>query len=213
MKNQHSYGRSRQRMVEQQLRARGIKDSRVLQAMLDVPRHLFVPAAIQTHAYSDSALPIGEGQTISQPYMVARMCALLNLRGHERVLEIGTGCGYHTAVLAQLCSRVYSIERVQSLFQQAKDNLRQIQQANIMLKCDDGLQGWSGFAPFDAIVVTAGGACSEAWLAQLKLGGVMLMPEGEHGKHRLLLCQKDQGGIRRTLYDDCSFVPLREGVQ
>lgn len=209
----HAFHRTRQRMVERQLCKRGIKDQRVLQAMRDVPRHQFVSAAMVPHAYQDSALPIGEGQTISQPYMVARMCELLGLRGDERVLEIGTGCGYHTAILAQLCYRVYSIERIQSLHNQARDNLRCIQQSNVMLKCGDGLQGWTGFSPFDAIVVTAGGALSPLWLKQLKQGGVLLMPEGQQREHRLVQHRIEHGVIRKSQHDLCSFVPLREGTQ
>ncbi len=213
MSQLHGFHRARQRMVTEQLSKRGIKDKRVLQAMCDIPRHQFVSPAMAAHAYQDSALPIGEGQTISQPYMVARMCELLNLRGNERVLEIGTGCGYHTAILAQLCYRVYSIERIQSLHTQAKANLRAIGQHNVLLKCADGLQGWNGFAPFDAIVVTAGGALSQTWLKQLQSGGVLLMPEGDQGEHRLMHHRIEKGVVRRSQHDLCSFVPLRQGVQ
>jgi len=213
MNQRHGFHRTRARMVVEQLSQRGIKDQRVLQAMRDIPRHQFVSAAMATHAYQDSALPIGEGQTISQPYMVARMCELLNLRGTERVLEIGTGCGYHTAILAQLCYRVYSIERIQSLHTQAKTHLRAIGQHNVLLKCADGLAGWQGFAPFDAIVVTAGGALSQVWLQQLQSGGVLLMPEGEQGEHRLMQHRMEKSVVRSSQHDLCSFVPLREGVQ
>ncbi|MDQ6976200.1 MAG: protein-L-isoaspartate(D-aspartate) O-methyltransferase [Mariprofundaceae bacterium] len=213
MTERYGFHRARQRMVEQQLCKHGIKDQRVLQAMRDIPRHQFVSAAMAAHAYQDSALPIGEGQTISQPYMVARMCELLNLRGNERVLEIGTGCGYHTAILAQLCARVYSIERIQSLYSLAKGHLRAIGQGNVLLKCADGLDGWTGFAPFDAIVVTAGGALSSTWLRQLQSGGVLLMPEGQQRDHRLVQHRMENGKVRKSQHDLCSFVPLRKGVQ
>ncbi len=200
-------------MVEQQLVARGIRDARVLQAMREIPRHRFVSPAMESRAYLDSALPIGEGQTISQPYMVARMCELLALRGTERVLEIGTGCGYHTAVLARLCSRVYSIERIRSLHLQARENLRREQVSNVLLQCADGREGWPGFAPFDAILVTAGGEPSPYWLEQLAEGGVLLMPESESDHHRLVRIQREGAQLRRQRYDSCMFVPLRAGVQ
>ncbi len=200
-------------MVEQQLRARGISDSRVLQAMLEIPRHLFVPEAMKAQAYRDSALPIGEGQTISQPWMVARMCELLCLQGHERVLEIGTGCGYHTAILARLCARVYSIERIRNLHQQARQHLRSLHIGNVILQCADGCHGLPGFAPFDAIIVTAGGHYAPAWIEQLAEGGILLIPEGENGLHQLVSYRKKQGTLVRTTYEACSFVPLRSGVQ
>jgi len=207
-----SFERPRKRMVAEQLIPRGISDPRVLDAMLVVPRHLFVDPALASHAYQDSSLPIGEGQTISQPYMVARMTELLELRGHERVLEIGTGCGYQTAVLSRLCRRVYSIERIRSLHEKARQNLRRARHANVMLKCADGLLGWEEYAPFDAIIVTAGGFASDAWMRQLRDGGVLIMPVGESGQHRLIRRRKQAGGSRDEYFDACSFVPLREGV-
>jgi len=207
-----SYERPRKRMVAEQLIPRGISDPRVLDAMLAVPRHLFVDPALASHAYQDSSLPIGEGQTISQPYMVARMTELLELRGHERVLEIGTGCGYQTAVLSRLCRRVYSIERIRSLHEKARQNLRRARHANVMLKCADGLLGWEEYAPFDAIIVTAGGFASDAWMQQLRDGGVLIMPVGESGQHRLIRRRKQTAGSRDEYFDACSFVPLREGV-
>ncbi len=200
-------------MLEEQLVPRGVRDANVLAAMAQVPRHLFIDPALASRAYHDCALPIGSGQTISQPYMVARMTELLELRGHERVLEIGTGCGYQTAILSRMCRRVYSIERVRALHDRAMKNLRAAKHANVMLKCDDGLLGWEEYAPFDAIIVTAGGFASPAWMRQLTAGGILLLPEGEGGDHRLVRRRKQkQGAWQEDYFDACSFVPLIEGV-
>jgi len=207
-----SYERPRQRMVDEQIIARGIIAPRVLEAMRHVQRHLFVGQALVTHAYQDKSLPIGEGQTISQPYMVAKMTALLNLEGHERVLEIGTGCGYQTAILSLLCKRVYSIERIETLHKLAKSNLRKGRYSNVMLRCGDGLLGWEEYAPFDAIIVTAGGFASDLWLDQLVEGGVLLLPEGSGRSHRLVRRQKLTDGVKEEFFDDCTFVPLLAGV-
>ncbi len=204
--------RPRKRMVNDQLIAKGINDERVLATMLAVPRHLFVDAALAARAYHDCALPIGCGQTISQPYMVARMSQLLELKGSERVLEIGTGCGYQTAVLSRLCRRVYSIERIQALHDRARQNLRTARHANVMLKCADGLAGWEEYAPFDAIIVTAGGFASDIWLQQLKPGGFLLFPEGDDGQHRLVRRQRHARGYSEQHFDACTFVPLLKGV-
>ncbi|MDQ6951224.1 MAG: protein-L-isoaspartate(D-aspartate) O-methyltransferase [Mariprofundales bacterium] len=206
--------RARSRMVQEQMVARGIKDSRVLAAMSTIPRHLFVDETMRARAYHDCALPIGGGQTISQPYMVARMSELLSLQGNERVLEIGSGCGYQTAVLAMLCRRVYSIERIEALHLLARKNLLRCRLLNrIVLTCDDGLLGWDGFAPFDAIIVTAGGLGSHAWMEQLRTGGRLLMPEGEQGKHQLIMRTKSDQGVIEKPFDHCTFVPLLAGTQ
>jgi len=207
-----SFDRPRQRMVSEQVEARGIHNERVLAAMLSVPRHLFVDSALASRSYQDCALPIGCGQTISQPYMVARMTELLELKGRERVLEIGTGCGYQTAVLSRLCRRVYSIERIEALHQRARQNLRAARHANVMLKCGDGLKGWEEYAPFDAMIVTAGGFASDIWLQQLKPGGVLLLPEGADGSHRLVRRRKQAHIIAEEYFDACTFVPLLKGV-
>ena len=208
----HAFDRPRKRMVNDQLITRGINDERVLATMLSVLRHMFVDAALAARASHDCALPIGCGQTISQPYMVARMTQLLELKGHERVLEIGTGCGYQTAVLSRLCRRVYSIERIHALHERARQNLRTARHANVMLKCADGLIGWEEYAPFDAIIVTAGGFGSDIWLQQLKPGGFLLFPEGDAGQHRLVRRQKHARGFTEHYFDACTFVPLLEGV-
>jgi len=196
-------------MVVEQLLARGITDERVIAAMQEVPRHLFVDAALSGHAYLDKSLPIGAGQTISQPYMVARMTQLLRLRGCERVLEIGTGCGYQTAVLSRLCRRVYSIERIPELLERARANLRAARHANVMLKCADGTLGWSEYAPFDAILAAAGGErVPGAWLRQLRDGGVLVMPVGGAGRHILVRLTRRGTGVAEERFDDCCFVPL-----
>ena len=207
-----SYERPRKRMVAEQLVPRGIDDARVLEAMGAVPRHLFVDPALAAHAYQDSSLPIGEGQTISQPYMVAKMTPLLELRGHERVLEIGTGCGYQTAVLSRLCRRVYSIERIASLLERARRNLRAARHANVMLRCADGTLGWEEYAPFDAVLVAAGGALQQAWVDQLADGGVLVMPVGEGKAFTLLRLRKHGRELVEEHFDPCSFVPLLTGV-
>jgi len=207
-----AFERPRRRMVEEQVLARGITDTRVIDAMLHVPRHVFVDAALASHAYQDSALPIGEGQTISQPYMVAKMSQLLNLEGHERVLEIGTGCGYQTAVLSRLCRRVYSIERIPSLSERARCNLRAARHANVMLKCADGTLGWDEYAPFDAVLAAAGGGeVPSAWLNQLRDGGVLVMPVGNAGSHVLVRLRKRGGEVIEERFDACTFVPLIAG--
>ncbi|MDX8390873.1 MAG: protein-L-isoaspartate(D-aspartate) O-methyltransferase [Mariprofundaceae bacterium] len=210
--NDNNASRLRKRMVDEQIVARGIRDARVLEAMATVPRHLFVDHALISRAYRDSALPIGAGQTISQPYMVAKMTALLEVQESDRVLEIGTGCGYQTAVLARLCRRVYSIERIESLAEVAGRNLRAARQANVMLKCADGMLGWEEYAPFDAIIAAAGGGhVPNAWMQQLKVGGLLVMPVGEQGKHVLIRRKRLREGFVEERLDACSFVPLLGG--
>jgi len=205
----HAFERPRRRMVEEQLAGRGVRDPRVLEAMGKVPRHLFVDPALICHAYQDSSLPIGGGQTISQPYIVAKMTQLLGLQGDERVLEIGTGCGYQTAVLSCLCRRVYSIERIPSILERARRNLRAARHANVMLKCGDGTEGWPEYAPFDAILATAGGAeVPPEWFGQLREGGVIVMPVGTNGSHVLKRLRKRGQEFGEECFDPCSFVPL-----
>jgi len=207
-----AFERPRKRMIQGQLLARGITDTRVLDAMSMVPRHMFVDPALASHAYQDSSLPIGEGQTISQPYMVGKMSQLLALKGHERVLEIGTGCGYQTAVLSRLCRRVYSIERIPSLHERARHNLRAARHANVMLKCADGTEGWEEYAPFDAILAAAGGCKTpQAWLDQLREGGMLVMPVGSEGEHVLVRLRKHEKKWSEEYFDTCTFVPLVHG--
>ena len=174
-------------MVEQQIAARGISDPRVLDAFLAVPRHLFVEPGLQSHAYADSSLPIGEKQTISQPYMVATMTAALELTGMERILEIGTGSGYQTAILSRLAKRVYSIERLSVLASRARKVLDHLQISNVNIKIGDGTVGWRDQAPFDGILVAAGSPDIPAdYLTQLKVGGRLVLPIGDREQQTLI---------------------------
>jgi protein-L-isoaspartate(D-aspartate) O-methyltransferase len=197
-------------MVEQQIVARGITDQRVIEVMKTVPRHLFVEPGLQSHAYSDSSLPIGEKQTISQPFMVAAMSAALELQGHERVLEIGTGSGYQTAILAQLAKRVYSIERISTLASRARKVLDQLRLCNINIKIGDGTLGWKDQAPFDAILVAAGSPDVPAeYLAQLCIGGRLVMPVGDRDQQILIrVVRKAENSYERHQLMGCRFVPL-----
>jgi protein-L-isoaspartate(D-aspartate) O-methyltransferase len=199
-------------MVDEQLAARGVKDRRVLSAMGRVPRHLFVEEALRDSAYGDHALPIGEQQTISQPYMVALMTETLGLKGSERVLEIGTGSGYQTAVLAELAAQVYSIERIDSLAAKARRLLASLGYRNVQIKVFDGTYGWKEEAPFDAILVTAGSPEIPMPLTeQLKEGGRMVIPVGERTTQVLKKVTKTSAGIEVIALTGCVFVPLIGG--
>jgi protein-L-isoaspartate(D-aspartate) O-methyltransferase len=198
----------RERMVEL-LASRGIQDPRVLAAMRKVPRHLFVKEHLRSRAYGDHPLPIGGGQTISQPWVVARMTELLEVGPQHSVLEIGTGSGYQTAVLAQLARRVYSLERVPELAHQAIQRMRELGIANVKIQVFDGTVGWSEVAPFDRILVTAGAPkVPEPLLDQLAPGGLLLVPEGTLALQRLVLYKKSAKGVRRKEWEDVAFVPL-----
>jgi protein-L-isoaspartate(D-aspartate) O-methyltransferase len=181
----------------------------VLAAMGEVPRHLFVESALADRAYEDRALPIGERQTISQPYMVALMTQALGLTGAERVLEIGTGSGYQAAVLAHLASRVYSVERIKPLADRARKILDRLKLFNVVIKVFDGTFGWPEEAPFDAIIVTAGApAIPQPLIDQLKEGGRLVVPVGEREDQRLVKLVKRSSGLQSTVLTDCAFVPL-----
>jgi protein-L-isoaspartate(D-aspartate) O-methyltransferase len=197
-------------MVDTQLIARGIRDPRVIEAMLKIPRHLFVQEALQSQAYSDSPLPIGDKQTISQPYMVAVMSELLELKGHEKVLEIGTGSGYQAAVLAMLAKKVCTVERLRDLALQARKVLDQLHLLNVNLKIGDGTVGWVEEAPFDAIIVTAGApAVPQQLLEQLAPGGRLVIPAGDEYEQTLLrLTKKSDGTVERETILGCRFVKL-----
>ena len=204
---------ARKKMVQEQLAARGISDRRVLEAMQKIPRHIFVQEAMAGRAYSDSALPIGEKQTISQPYMVALMSELLVLTGKEKVLEIGTGSGYQTAVLASLADRVYTLERIRPLALRARKCLDSLRLFNIMLRINDNLDspvGWEEEAPFDAIIVTAGApAVPDVLTAQLACGGRLVIPVGSEEEQRLIKIVKGADGTLETSTSaSCRFVPL-----
>ena len=203
------YRLARERMVETQIKARGIKDERVLKAMLKVPRHLFVDEALRDQAYGDFPLPIGEGQTISQPYIVALMTEALELKGNERVLEIGTGSGYQTAILAELALWVYTIERFQALLERAKKVLKELGYKNISFKLDDGTLGWKEAAPFDAIIVTAASPDIPLPLVeQLAEGGRMVIPIGDEFSQTLIKGVKKGGKLHTKALEPVRFVKL-----
>ena len=200
---------NRERMIEEQLMARDITDSRVLDAMRRVPRHLFVEDAMQAHAYGDFPLPIGSGQTISQPYIVALMTQELQLQGTEKVLEIGTGSGYQAAILSRLCQRVYTIERVDGLVGRARKVFDRLHYHNIVSRIDDGTEGWVAEAPFDGIIVTAGGPrIPQPLLSQLADPGRMIIPVGDQGMQNLQLIEKRDGGITIQTIEQVRFVDL-----
>lgn len=201
---------ARKKMVESQLAPRGIKDPRVLEAMRKVPRHLFVQETQRGSAYEDYPLPIGEGQTISQPYMVALMTEALNLSGEESVLEIGTGSGYQTAVLAELACKVYSVERIPSLAGQARKTLDSLGYKNVLVRLSDGTLGWPEYAPFDRIIVTAGApSIPEPLLEQLVEDGILVVPVGSSLSQELIqLTRYRDGSIRKRKLGGCVFVRL-----
>jgi len=201
---------ARRRMVEQQIMARGITDQRVLDAMLQVPRHLFVEPGLHSHAYSDASLPIGEKQTISQPYMVAAMTAALELEGHERILEIGTGSGYQSAILALLVKRVYSIERISLLAGRARKALDQLCLSNVNIKVGDGTIGWKDQSPFDGILVAAGAPdIPTEYMQQLEVGGKLVLPVGDRSQQVLMrITRLENGNFKREQLMGCRFVPL-----
>ncbi len=201
---------SRRRMVQEQVVNRGITNPRLIEALQKIPRHLFVQEAMAVQAYSDGPLPIGEKQTISQPYMVALMTDQLELTGCEHVLEIGTGSGYQTAILASLARRVYTVERIRSLAMQARKVLDSLHLLNVNIKVGDGTLGWSEEAPYDAILVTAGApAVPETLITQLALGGRLVIPVGDASSQSLLRIRKGQDGtLRHETSVGCRFVPL-----
>jgi protein-L-isoaspartate(D-aspartate) O-methyltransferase len=203
------YKEHRELMIETQLIPRGIKDRNVLDAMGRVPRHLFVDSSTISNAYSDMALPIGEGQTISQPYMVAVMTELLELNNTQKVLEIGTGSGYQAAVLAELAREVFTIERIVSLAEKAKKRFQDLSYLNIRIKADDGTLGWPEEAPFDRIIITAGSPEIPAPLIeQLSEGGIIVIPVGNLYSQQLLKYRKSGKKPIIEYHTPCVFVPL-----
>ncbi|MDH4187770.1 MAG: protein-L-isoaspartate(D-aspartate) O-methyltransferase [Nitrospira sp.] len=204
--------RTRERLVGR-LRETGIMDESVLRAMKQIPRHLFVDEALATRAYEDTALPIGHSQTISQPYTVARMSELAIADGARRILEIGTGSGYQTAVLCVLASEVFSVERIEPLQIAARHHLQELGFRNFRLKIADGSLGWAEYAPYDAIVVTAAAAVvPDALLEQLAPGGRLVIPVGNAGSQELLLVRKGEGEMIRETIAPAHFVPLIQGA-
>lgn len=202
------YAALRDRMVAEQIQARDVADRRVLAAMRTVPRHRFVPEGLRAEAYDDHPLPIGEGQTISQPYIVAIMSELLQLKGGERVLEVGTGSGYQAAVLAELAAEVYSIEILEPLARRATATLRALGYARVAVRAGDGYLGWPEAAPFDAIIVTAApDHVPQPLVDQLKPGGRLVIPVGDFYQE-LQRCVKAPQGLRCTTVIPVRFVPL-----
>jgi len=199
----------RMRMVDEQIIARGIRDPRVITAMRKVPRHLFVEEALQNQAYSDHPLPIGEKQTISQPFMVALMTEAMQLKGMEKVLEIGAGSGYQTAILAEIAFKVFSIERIRSLTIQARKLLYDLGYLNVEIKFSDGTLGWVEESPFDAITVTAGSpGIPQPLVDQLAIGGRLVIPVGDAADQELVRITKTEEGTKREDLGGCRFVKL-----
>ncbi|MFP4525619.1 MAG: protein-L-isoaspartate(D-aspartate) O-methyltransferase [Bacteroidales bacterium] len=206
------YDREKQQMVKQQIVDRGIKDPKVIAAMKDVDRHVYVPKNYRDMAYSDRPLPIGDGQTISQPYIVALMTELLELEEGEKVLEIGTGSGYQAAVLSHITSEIYSIEIIEELAEEAKENLQKQGYDSIKLKIGDGYKGWEEYAPFDAIIVTcAPSDIPEPLKEQLAEGGRMVIPIGDKFIQELVLFEKKNGELEKQEISSVRFVPMLDG--
>jgi protein-L-isoaspartate(D-aspartate) O-methyltransferase len=204
-----NFQKLRNLMVDTQLIPRGIRDPRVLDAMRKVPRHLFLDESQWYKAYDDMALPAGEGQTISQPYMVAIMTELLGLSGDEKVLEIGTGSGYQAALLGELSQDVYTIERFQSLSDRAREVIRGLGYENIHLKVGDGTLGWPDAGPFNRILITAGAPeIPEPLIEQLSDGGIIVAPVGDRSSQQLIRVRKGKEGLSREYHTPCVFVPL-----
>lgn len=203
------FARAREKMVQEQIIARDVADLRVIAALRKVPRHLFVDAGLLSRAYDDSALPIGEKQTLSQPYMAARMTEALALSGTEKALEIGTGSGYQTALLAELCFNVFSVEKIRALSRQARALLDRLEYHNCALHVGDGSIGWSEHAPYDAIIVTAGAPnLPKPLLEQMALGGRLVIPVGDTKNQKLLRVTRDSAGFHQEELEDCRFVKL-----
>jgi protein-L-isoaspartate(D-aspartate) O-methyltransferase len=203
------YQRLRNEMVTKQIIARGISDPRVLSAMRSVPRHLFVSEAMMDQAYGDFPLPIGEQQTISQPYIVAEMTQSLQITPEDRVLEIGTGSGYQAAILSHLAFRVYTVERIYSLYVRTRKLFDQLLYHNIVTRYSDGTTGWKEESPFDAIIVTAGAPEIPAVLVnQLAVGGRMVIPVGDRHSQDLIKLVRDEKGIHQANLGGCRFVKL-----
>ena len=204
--------RTRERLIER-LYEEGLSNPSVLEVIRRTPRHLFVDEALAHRAYEDTALPIGHNQTISQPYMVGRMTELLLAAGPlDKVLEIGTGSGYQTSVLAQLVERVFSVERIQALQERAKERLQELNLRNVVLRWGDGWEGWNALGPYNGIIVTAAAAeVPQALLDQLAPGGRLVIPVGAGAEQQLLLIVRDEQGFTRHVLDDVRFVPLLNG--
>ena len=204
-----AYAGQRRKMVEEQILGRGIKDLSVMEELSRVPRHLFVNSSLQHRAYGDCPLPIGENQTISQPYIVALMTQVLDLKGEERVLEIGTGSGYQTAVLAELASQIFTIERVKPLVKKTKELLEGLKYKNIVFKTFDGTYGWRDQSPFDAILISAATpSIPKSLIEQLADKGRLVAPVGERESQDLIVLNKNGNRVVERKIGSCKFVPL-----
>ena len=204
-----AYAGQRRKMVEKQILGRGIKDLSVMEVLSRVPRHLFVNSSLQHRAYGDCPLPIGENQTISQPYIVALMTQTLDLKGEERVLEIGTGSGYQTAILAELASHVFTIERVKPLVKKTKELLEGLKYKNIVFKTFDGTYGWRDQSPFDAILISAATpSIPKSLIEQLADKGRLVAPVGERESQDLIVLNKNGNKVMERKIGSCKFVPL-----
>lgn len=204
-----NYYEKRRQMVEEQIKMRGINDRKLINAMLKVPRHLFVPEKYRELAYADRPLPIGGEQTISQPYMVALMTQCLQIDKFDKVLEIGTGSGYQTAILAELANEVYTVERIVSLAVKAEEILKQLGYQNIYFKIGNGSLGWDEYAPYDKIIVTAASPeLPQPLLEQLKEGGKIVIPIGGKYTQDLVKVEKGKSGLKKETICGCIFVPL-----
>ncbi len=203
------YEKRREEMVRKQIEARGIRNADVLAAMRKAPRHLFVSEALMDQAYGDYPLPIGEQQTISQPYIVAEMTRALELSSDDRVLEIGTGSGYQAAIIAEIVYRVYTIERIHSLYIRARKLFDRLRYHNIVTRYSDGTNGWKDESPFDAIIVTAGSpSIPEPLIDNLTVGGRMVVPVGDQFSQDLIKIRKTESGVRKESMGGCRFVKL-----
>jgi len=204
-----AYAGQRRKMVEEQILGRGIKDLSVMEVLSRVPRHLFVNSSLQHRAYGDCPLPIGENQTISQPYIVALMTQVLDLKGGERVLEIGTGSGYQTAILAELAAHVFTIERVKPLVKKTKELLEGLKYKNIVFKTFDGTYGWRDQSPFDAILISAATpSIPKSLIEQLADKGRLVAPVGERESQDLVVLNKNGNRVMERKIGSCKFVPL-----
>ncbi|MBW2367859.1 MAG: protein-L-isoaspartate(D-aspartate) O-methyltransferase [Deltaproteobacteria bacterium] len=209
IKESLKYVRQREEMVRRQIEARGIVDEHVLAAMRKVPRHLFVSEALSDQAYGDHPLPIGDQQTISQPYIVAEMTQALELTRDDRVLEIGTGSGYQGAILAEITFRVYTIERIHTLYISTRQLFDKLKYHNLITRYSDGTTGWKDESPFDAIIVTAGSPkIPKVLVDQLAMGGRMVLPVGTEYAQDLIKLTRDEDGIHQTNLGGCRFVKL-----
>jgi len=209
---QQDYAKQREEMVRESISRRGVKDQRVLKAMRETPRHLFVPKSMESRAYHDSPLPIGYNQTISQPYIVASMTEMLDCKPEHKVLEIGTGSGYQAAILSPLVARVYTIENVEPLAKQAAALLKMLGHNNVEVRYGDGYQGWPEQAPFDRIILTAAPPeIPQALIDQLKPGGRLVAPEGREWQELIVIDKDAEGRVKRRRAYGVMFVPMVKG--